>query len=192
MKKICLYQPIIILLLLCSCTTKFISVEQSNRNFSEYQQSLQNVANNYNLCLDEIEVKDTYRDFSITFQNSKILIRLDNNAIESKEGVESFSIDYYLKKDSTDEDLKEFNVGLFVDLVNCISGKTISEDFCNEFLNAPEKKYSAEKYGYNKVNGSIIAKMYSFNFFEDWTIFYESKLTEDRLSFGGLSIQIEP
>ncbi|MBQ7897019.1 MAG: hypothetical protein IJ323_01205 [Clostridia bacterium] len=191
MKKNIVIIMIFTMLSFCSCNREFISIEQSKENFSIYQQSLQEVVEKYDLDLKEVEVQDTYRDFSITFQNSEILIRLDNSAIASNEGVESFSIDYYLTKDNTDELREEFNINLFVDLVNCISGKTISEDICDEFLNASEEKYSAEKYGYKKIDGVNIAKMHSFNFFEDWIIFYESKSDEELLSFGGLSLHLK-
>ena len=62
---------------------------------------------------------------------------------------------------------------------------------CDEFLSAPESKYAASKYGFQKLNGEIIAKEYPLNFFEDWCIFYElTKDHENILSFGGLTKQL--
>ena len=76
---------------------------------------------------------------------------------------------------------------MFVDLVNCISGKEISADFCNEFLNAPESKYSAEKTGYKKQDNELVSKEYALNFFEDWNISYHLTTEEEVLTFGGLT-----
>lgn len=195
MKRVDIIAVIISLLVsLCSCTTKQLTIEQSKKNFSIYQSSLQKVADSYDLKListkdEDIENQDLYSDYIITVSsNIYIYIRIINSAYESKKGVESFSIDYHINNEGSEND---FNIQLFVDLANCISGEPISADFCEEFLNAPESKYSAEEYGYEKLNGETIAKAYPLNYFEDWEIFYIlDKDNEETLSFGGLTKQI--
>lgn len=179
---------------LSGCTTKYITIEQSQKNFSVYQDSLQKIADQYDLKLTakedkNIENQDSYKDFIITVSsNSVIEIRVINSAYESKKGVESFSIQYGI---SEIDSVSDYNIPLFIDLVNSVSGREISADFCTEFLNAPENKYSAEKYGYKKLNGEIIAKQLPLNFFEDWNISYIlSKDNEGILTFGGLTKQI--
>ena len=179
---------------LCACTTKHLSIEQSTKNFAIYQNSLQEIADQYEVELTEtkdinIENQNSYKDLCIIISiDVEIKIRIINSAYNSTTGVESFDVDYTLNNENSEN---QFNINLFVDLVNCISGKPISTDFCNEFLDAPETKYAAEKYGYEKLNGEIVAKMYPLNFWEDWTISYIlSQQNEETLSFGGLTKQI--
>lgn len=179
---------------LCGCATKHLTIEQSKKNFAVYEKSLQEIADKYGLKLTStedknIENQDSYKDFLITISsNVDIEIRIINSAYEAEKGVEGFNVNYKISVVDTEGD---FNMPLFVDLVNCVSGKNISVDYCNEFLNAPESKYSAEKYGYKKLNGEIIAKQHALNFFEDWNISYIlSKDGEGILSFGGLTKQI--
>lgn len=178
---------------LCGCTTKHITIEQSQKNFLTYQDSLEKVASQYNLELTEtkdfnFDDLDSIKDFVVFINTeSQIRIRMINSAFESEKGVESFSIDYTIVNTDFEND---FNIQLFVDLVNCISGKTVSVDLCNEFLSAPESKYAAEKYGFQKLNGEKIAKEYPLNSFEDWNISYVlNKDGEETLTLGGLTLQ---
>ena len=194
MRKVIVWIMIMSLLFgLCSCTTKHLSIEQSKKNFLAYQNELQKIANQYGLELTEttdsnIENQDSCKDLCIICGDAKIKIRMINSAYNSKNGVESFDVNYTLNNQNS-ENL--FNLGLFVDIVNRISGKTISADFCKEFLDAPESKYAGEKYGYKKLNDEIIAKQYPLNFSEDWTIGYIlSKQKEETLYFGGLTKQL--
>lgn len=184
---------IIALLELCGCTTKHLSVEQSNNNFTKYEKSLKEIADQYGYAVETTDNDETsdnaFKEIIIVVSNDeKIKIRMSNSAYDSSKGVESFSIDY--TKNSTDSD-RTFVTDLFVDLVNCISGKTITVDFCDEFLEAPEKKYSASKYGYQKSSDELVAKIYSLNFFEDWTLSHFVYHEEEKLSFGGLTLQVD-
>lgn len=194
MRKVIIVAMILSLIFgLCGCNTRHLTVEQSKENFSVYQDSLQNIADEYDLELTatedkNIENQDSYKDLIISISSDiHIRIRIINSAYESDKGVESFSIDYKIGNVDSEDD---FNMQLFVDLANCISGKNISVDFCDEFLNAPESKYSAEKYGYKKLNGEIIVKQHPLNFFEDWNISYVLTKDQERtLTFGGLTKQ---
>lgn len=152
---------------LCGCTTKLLTIKQSEKNFPVYESDLIEVANNYNFELIEVEddsIEDdelSEKTFNITIDDdTEIEIWMKNDALSSSAtGRESFSVDYVTHKP------KSFDVSLFVDLVNCISGKEITEDFCNEFLKAPEEEYSAEDRGYEKPSEDVIAKEHPLNFF---------------------------
>ena len=195
MKKLILTVMLISFVLsLDGCDMKHLTIEQSQKNFLVYQGALQEIANEYDLELIEKEDKsmenpDLCRDLIITVSpSSNIEIIVVNSAYKSKKGVEGFSIQY---KISNLTSVNDYDIPLFVSLVNSISGKKISIDFCTEFLNAPESKYSAEKYGYKKLNGEITAKQLPLNFFEDWNISYVlSKENEGILTFGGLTKQL--
>lgn len=103
-------------------------------------------------------------------------------ASEDPTGREDFYISYN-KSASGD-----FNVDLFVDLVNAMSGRTLSKEFCQEFLDAPEEDYPGERYGDEKQSYEISYKVHSLNFFEDWVIadtVYNDNTEE--LSFRGLT-----
>ena len=77
-------------------------------------------------------------------------------------------------------------------VMKCVSGKEITEDFCKEFLEAPEEKYSAEDRGFQKTSEGVIAKEYPLNFFEDWVIsYYFYPESRQDLSFGGLTKQLD-
>lgn len=187
---------VFILLTFCSCNTRHISVEQSKANFVVYEENLQEIVKKYNLVLEEKISKiegssDEIKEFHIVSTNFEIVIWLGNSAIDSNKGVESFTVDYYLQKSNFCDDYSEFNLDLFVDLVNCISAKKISGDMCRDFLDSPENKYSSEKYGYTKREEENVKKVYPLNFFEDWVLFYTSNSNGEVLTFGGLSLQIE-
>lgn len=195
MKKIIILAIILLSFSLFGCNPKVLTVEQSQSNYSSYRDSLQEIAQQYNMELVQIynehyENHDWYVNFTITeTPNAYISIEISNTAYIDKTntGVESFSIDYYINNTDSQDD---YNIPLFVDLVNCVSGRIITVDYCEEFLNAPESKYSAERYGFQKMNGEIIAKEECLNFFEDWSIGYRlSKDNEQRLYFGGLTKQ---
>lgn len=199
MRKIAVMLVIVCLFGLCGCVvTKHLTIEQSKKNFETYKKSLQEVADKYGVELtgtvefNTLNRDDyyTYMDLSIIISDDeKLRIYIENSAIESPTGVESFYIEYTLQNpDSTNQ----FNVDLFVDLVNCISGRSISVEFCNEFLTAPESEYAAENYGYTKGDDKLIYKYYPLNFFEDWVIGYVLyKENTEKLTFGGLTLQLE-
>lgn len=180
---------LLILTLLVGCSRR-ISVSDSQENYLKYKLALQTVAKEFGLELVEkkdsnINNQETYIDFYLYISESEeIFIRIVNSAIDMQAGVESFSIDYSVDKQSG----KTIDISLFVALSNCISQKRVTEEFCSDFLSAPESQYSAEQYGFLKLNGEKIAKCYFFGFSEDWMIFYTLNKDEvETLSFGGIT-----
>lgn len=193
-KVIVWFIALFLTLSLCGCTTRQLTIKQSKENFPVYESVLKEVANDYNLELIEIE-DDYYKEnfdenefliksFNIIKDDTEIEITLRNDSINTTKGRESFYINYVTHS--------SFDVSLFVDLVNCVSGKEITEDFCKEFLEAPEEKYSAEDRGFQKPSEGVIAKEYPLNFFEDWVIsYYFYPKSRQELSFGGLTKQLD-
>lgn len=193
MKKVVLLLIIAYLIVfLGTCNTKHLTNEQSKKNFVTYENYLQEIAKNYDLELVEtIAGYNSKKFYIIISETAKIQISMTNSAGDSDDtGVERFCIDYILRNMKS-QSKNEFNVELFVDLVNCISGKKLSVDFCNEFLEAPESDYAAEDHGFRKLNGEIIAKRHNMNFFEDWNIYYYLYSEEEELSYTGLTLQLE-
>lgn len=193
-KVIVWFIALFLTLSLCGCTTRQLTIEQSKENFPVYESELKEVANDYNLELIEIE-DDYYKEnfdenefliksFNIIKDDTEIEITLRNDSINTTKGRESFYVNYVTHS--------SFDVSLFVNLVNCVSGKEITEDFCKEFLEAPEEKYSAEDRGFQKPSEGVIAKEYPLNFFEDWVIsYYFYPESRQELSFGGLTKQLD-
>lgn len=99
---------------------------------------------------------------------SNIYIEFSTNATETQKGMGYFSVSYTIS-DIGDEN--SFDVELFTELVNSISGKTITADFVTEFLTAPEEKYSVQKYGLSG-DGYAVEKMHALDFLEDRVIGY--------------------
>ena len=193
-KVIVWFIALFLTLSLCGCTTRQLTIKQSKENFPVYESVLKEVANDYNLELIEIEddyYKENYdenefliKSFNIIKDDTEIEITLRNDSINTTKGRESFYINYVTHS--------SFDVSLFVNLVNCVSGKEITEDFCKEFLEAPEEKYSAEDRGFQKPSEGVIAKEYPLNFFEDWVIsYYFYPESRQELSFGGLTKQLD-
>jgi hypothetical protein len=194
MKKVFVAFSILLLLGLSGCNTKHLTIEQSQKNIVAYETSIQEIAANYGLVCEgnfnlTIERGANGRDISIKIgEKSRVEIYTSSSATESQSGIESFSVNYFIDDNKNHEE--DFNLELFVDLVNAISGRELTMDFCNEFLEAPEGKYPASDYGYQKLNGEHIAKQFDFNFFGDWGISYilDKDYTE-QLTFGGLTKQ---
>ena len=186
MKGLKLLTLLILIICLCGCNTKMLTAEQSKKNFNLYESSLNKIASNFNMSLNEIPnpegqydgYKVVWRDFEINIdENQKIAINVSNYASESGKGTEFFCIKYSIENF---KDNAEYNLPLFVELVNDLAGRTLTVDFCEEFLNAPEDKYSAEGYGHEKTDDEVIAKRKPFGFFDDWHIYYT--LTKDGTS----------
>ncbi len=188
MKKFVLLIMTLLICFLVGCT-KNISLEQSQKNFIVYGDSIKEIAEKYNCEITEFNREKVLKTYVNISDEEKIEIAISNSSENSEKGVESF----YMKYEKANLTLNtSFNRELFVDLANAISGKSISIDLLDDFLDAPESKYAAEDYGFQKINGEIIRKYYPLNFFEDWTLFYT--LYEDNqeiLEFRGLTKQLK-
>jgi hypothetical protein len=192
MKKMMFVIIIISILALVGCVDRSISLSQSQKNFALFKESIRMISANYGYEVIElfdknIEDQSTYKDLQITIdKNAEIYIRMDNNATYSEYGSQGFVLRYTITDSSINSE--GFNINFFVDLVNSMSGKSITRDFCEEFLNSPESAYPASKYGFKKLNGELVVKQKNFGFFEDWLIKYTLDIDdEEQLLFGGLT-----
>ncbi len=108
-----------------------------------------------------------------------------SNSAETSTGVESFDIEY------TKENVKsynEYNIKLFVELSNSISGRALTDDDVWEFINAAEDQYPVTKYGRGKASDELISKIRFEDFFENWCLFYTLRADNtETLTFSGLT-----
>ena len=175
MKKAIIVFVVVILLAFSICFVLF-------RNPSY---DLEALAEKFNICYNEIESitneskleskfwvtdksKSLKKGYIAVNDASRIDIEFSTNATATKKGRGTFSLSYTIPEVS---DENYFDIGLFVKIINSISGKTTTADFVTEFLTAPEEKYSVEKYGLSGGDYAI-EKMHAFNFGEDWVIGY--------------------
>ena len=187
-----------ILLVLCvilsGCSATKVTREYAIENCETIITSVNEIAVQYGLELRETlderypDHQDEYRDFYITVgDKSEIYLRMDyRGSTTSKKVLQRFHLWYTITKNDAREEA--INTELFVELVNAISGKSITQEFCQEFLDAPEEKYAASRYGIDKRENELIDKRQVLNFWEDWAIYYNLKtdMTEE-LSFYGLT-----
>lgn len=195
MKKIVMVL-VISLLCLSGCTTKQLTVKQSEENFLIYEDVIKDIALEFDCQITEVfdenmGSEECYKDFVILIDDrQEIFLRMCNSAFNSTKGVERFEISYSISDNRGDE--ISFNLELIVDVVNAISGKTITKQMCEEFLQAPESEYALEKHGLTKSENIQIQKLDFLNFWEEWNISYtlDDEFSET-LSFWGLTKQIE-
>ena len=176
MKKIIAVFIIVALSLLSVCflifRTPYYKLETLTTRFNECYNEIELIIDKNNLesellATDESQSLNKY--YIRVTDKSRIDIEFSTNATETRKGNGTFSISYTISDVSDDNN---FDVELFKEIVNSISGKAITTDFVTEFLTAPEEKYSVEKYGIN--GGSYdVEKMHALNFWEDWVIGYE-------------------
>lgn len=178
-------------LYMTACPTVGLTIEQSKKNFEIYEDLIFEIADRYGYEVEE-EVffpdtnQDSYKYLYIEISNmEKITILMQNSAVyESETGGESVNVDYSIARIGE----AAFDTELFVELVNAVSGKKITEEVCKEFLQAPSDKYPPER----KLQGELISKAKYFNFFQDWGLFYVLTYeNEEILSFGGLTKQLK-
>lgn len=176
MKKLITVLIVIALLVLSICFLLFrnptYNLDKLTEKFNKCYNGIESVTDKYNLESKDLATDETNslkQYYIIVNDKQRIDITFSTNATETQKGNGTFSISYTISDVNDDNN---FDVDLFTEIVNSISGKTITTDFVTEFLTAPEEKYSVEKYGVN--GGSYdVEKMHALNFWEDWVIGYE-------------------
>ncbi len=158
-------------LLMQSCVLTYDS-DTLTEKFEECYNEIDSIVDRYSIesrywVTDESQLLREY--YLVLSDKSIIDIEFSTYATESQKGNGTFSISYTIPNIS---DENNFDVELFTEIANSVSGKTITADFVTEFLTAPEEKYSVEKYGLNG-GGYAVEKMHALNFWEDWVIGYE-------------------
>ena len=183
---------LIMLLILNGCNNvKLLSQEQSLKNFTYYENQLKAVSESYGLTMSELEIDDDewglYHSFLIVIDDTAtITVYLSSNAEKDSTGREDVEI--YYRSDGT----KELDLKLFVEIVNTVSGREISESYCEQFLSDPEEDHSPSRYGIGKSDNQKIYKYEFLNFDQDWSIGYSLYDDETKeLTFWGLTKQLE-
>ncbi|MBR2328192.1 MAG: hypothetical protein IKA51_06225 [Clostridia bacterium] len=124
----------------CSSESKQISLEQSRINFAQYEEQLKSLLNTYNLewsetahLENELEhevLANIYRYYIIDIDDTtEIIVSFRNECIglmnHRQETVEISYMNNYPD---------EFDLKLFIELVNTFSGREISKEYCETFL----------------------------------------------------------
>lgn len=198
-KTFALVVVLIACLMLSGCTVKHLSLEQSQKNFEYYETQLQELLEPYGLTITESPTDDIndppteeqiygwYRSFLIEIDDTAtITVDFSSNATWKEKGREDFYVFYRSNGEN------EFDVKLFTEIVNAVSGREIDEDYCAQFLSDPEEAHSPSRYALSKSDGQKIYKYEFLNFQQDWSIGYT--LDEDgveELRFWGLTKQLK-
>ena len=158
-----------------------VSAEESMRNFPVYEERLTTVAQNNGYELEQD--LDSLLSSSENRNVYNIEISEDENlrvSFSNSGDYELFSVIYECNNSKTEH---EFNVDLFIDLVNCLWEKTLTKKHCTKFLEAPEWKYQDS--GNERINGELLSKRDS-DFWESYAFRYRiSKDNVATLSISG-------
>ncbi len=176
MRKVIVVLVVVALSVISICSLLFrtptYELDTLTEKFYECYNEIESITDKYNLESKDLvtdEIKSLKQYYITVNDKQRFDITFSTTATETKKGNGAFSISYTISDISDDNN---FDVELFTDIVNSISGKTIITDFVTEFLTAPEEKYSVEKYGLS--GGSYdVEKIHALNFWEDWVICYE-------------------
>ena len=157
-----------------------VSAEESMRNFPVYEEKLSNTVQTYGYelkrDLDSLLASSENRNvYNIEISEDENLRVSFSNSSGRHEG---FSVTYECDNSETEH---EFNVDLFVDLVNCLWEKTLTKEYCIDLLEAPEEKY--QDLGNRRINGELLSKLAS-----DFWCTYSFKYTISKDNIATLSI----
>lgn len=206
MRKITIWGLILIIcsMIMTGCTkTVLLSYEQSKKNYSIYLDNVKSMFKKYHYNYEIKKVVDEDEDVDDPGINAAevyvievdkrskieiILVNFTNNHL----GSESVDIYYNIQLKDLGEKHKYIDIDLFVRLIQCMSDYNLTPSICQEFLNASEEKYSADKYGETKEEDMLISKVNALNFLEDYWVSYDlTKDMEETFHFGGLTKQLQ-
>lgn len=191
-KKLILLVLCVILVLISGCSrAPQISRSVSAENFIQYMAKFREISNKHILAMLPIETPISSSDdashisnnFSLSRKDTEINVLLSNDALDfEQEGEETFLIAYMLPID------EEYDLDLFAELVNAVSGRTITAEYCEEFLR------SIDVYDKNTRNRKAdFSKSKPLNWEGNWVISYTLRETafpntySQELSFTGLT-----
>lgn len=172
-----------------SCS-KFVSYQESNDHFIEYEKKLCEITADFGFSLENEDSADypvlekhISRNYIVSLSDGDtVRINLDNYLQRENKGIETFSVEYTISRAEN-----QFNVELFSALVNAVSGKKITTELCTGFIDAPEERYPVSRYNRTKSKDEVVAKCNALNFFEDWMIYHSSYIDgREVLSIYGL------
>lgn len=190
-KKILLLSVSVLMIIVCGCArapqiTRSVSAE----NFSKYEKIIRMISDKYDLSMSEIndpnyhDENDVNKEFSLTGTDLEIYVGLANDALDTEEkGEETFLVAYNIPEN------KDFDLELFCELVNSISGRTISTEYCDKFLHNLDTSQR-----FSNDYDEIFSDSKPLNFESNWVISYTLKKIDfpndysQELLFGGLTI----
>ena len=191
-KKLILLVLCAILVLICGCSrAPQISKSVSAENFVKYAATFREISNKHDLTMLPIETpissdddaSHVSKNFSLSRKDTEISVYLSNDALDfEQEGEETFLIAYMLPID------EDYDLDLFAELVNAVSGRTITAEYCEDYLR------SIEVYDKNTRNKKAdFSKSKPLNWEGDWVISYTLRNDDfpitnlQELSFTGLT-----
>ena len=174
---------LILLMLICfailnmpeSLTAKLVDTSESPQNLEKYKEDISVVAQKYGYTAVDLGYNELYYngmynkiiEINIS-KNEQINIELEGKIRPNNESC----IEYVFIKYIKDNDLSDFNFGLFTDLVNAVSGKSLSIDTCRNLIEKNTSKAS-----------TAISERRNLDFNKYWYIDYSKDLlNEDKLS----------
>ena len=154
---------LLILFVLFFLKFKPITIEQAKSNFKAYENQLKEIAANRGFIFKVIEEEfDDSRVYVIT--NDKVIITIDFHIPKDEKIINDyFSVSYYKEKNQDKIDVK-----LFLEIINAMSKVSMAEEYCINFLEAPEEKYPAREW----VGRPDDAKIYKVDFLKNYFISY--------------------
>ena len=119
-----------------SLNTPMILPSESEAHFEKLEQVLQQTAESCELELKKVRSKLDEDGIIVDFElkpdeSSTIKVSLNNILLDGRtKGAERFSVSYEKSDRST-----EFDIALFTAIVNSVSGRTLTDDFCVQLAN---------------------------------------------------------
>lgn len=181
----------VILVLISGCSrAPQISKSVSAENFTQYMAKFREISNKHNLAMLPIktpissdDASHVSKNFSLSRKDTEISVYLSNDALDfEQEGEETFLIAYMLPID------EDYDLDLFAELVNAVSGRTITAEYCEDYLR------SIEVYDKNTRNKKAdFSKSKPLNWEGNWVISYTLRNDDfpitnlQELSFTGLT-----
>ena len=148
MKKLFIIAILAFGFVFCGCSSEFFTAirgslntpmllpSESEAHFEKLEQVLQQTAESCELELKKVRSKLDEDGIIVDFElkpdeSSTIKVSLNNILLDGKtKGAERFSVSYEKSDRST-----EFDIALFTAIVNSVSGRTLTDDFCVQLAN---------------------------------------------------------
>lgn len=169
-KKLLLFSLCAVILILCGCgRAPQISKSVSAENFNKYEKIIRVISDKYNLNMKE-EKDPNYndrecvsKDYTLSGDDIFIKVYLSNDALLNEEkGEETFFISYTIPENDN------FDLGLFTELVNSVSGNAVSRKYCEEFLS---DALLSRNIAFDSED-ELIHKSKALDWYSNWAITY--------------------
>lgn len=147
--------------------------QNSGKSFSQCQKEVEDLALTQGYSVQEtfdenLDDSSSCKDLVIhPDSESEVFLRLAYSGEDHKGQVETFELVYTLQGQGT-----EFDLQLFTELSSFLSGESLTDSFCREFIQAPEKQYSPEKYGFSKTEEMSQYKLFYPDFMQEHCLSY--------------------